>query len=92
MKQYRCRRRRWPWQKDHVKAYCPGCGVDLMCNPETTSSDWVPKRFRAVVDPESFVCPCLMESAWDFGPPAPVLLEGRVLTWRVRVWTQQEGG
>lgn len=84
---YKCRKRHWPWQEDHVRAYCPGCGVDIVCNPEAIPTDWALRRFRRVAHAEAFVCPCLMESAWDFGGPAPVLLAGRVEEWRLKAAT-----
>ena len=74
----RCVRRRWQWQHpDHAKAYCPGCGVDLVCNPDVELTDWLPGL-------ESFLCPCLMESAWDFDAPVPLLVEGRLEGRRIR--------
>ena len=48
-----------------------------MCNPGVRRTDWLPGL-------ESFLCPCLMESAWDFDAPVPLLVEGRVQSRRIR--------
>lgn len=57
-------------EDNRTKCFCPGCAIDL-CS-----------RAGALVEDAEFVkyaCPeCGSKSVWDFGAPAPILLEKHI--------------